>query len=311
MKGEKLCEYRIKAGLGQWQVALKLFVPRKTVAAWESGDVEPDIATLESLSALYGVSVDALVAGDGLSAADEIKRAEERLDKAKRKAERANSTGLRLNILIFSFMFVMTLVLPRFFPDIIPAHFTGGVVDRYGSRFELYYYLIIYVLFFIGDVAAFFLMKKLTSRAEIWVVHGVFLACFGCFAVFTIVIIFTLYSDYIAWKVLAPLAVTAVSAILGVMSVAIYPEYFRGNDKFGIRTKLTAENSDARTKVDRFASAAGVAASSIAFVVAASVPYTVAYGLFALCAFAAYLPAAVAVAVFHAQTKKRINKSGE
>ena len=54
-----------KAGLSQAELADKLVVAREDVAGRESGQSSPDIETLESLAALFGVGTDELLGKDG------------------------------------------------------------------------------------------------------------------------------------------------------------------------------------------------------------------------------------------------------
>ena len=56
---------RSKAGLSQAELADKLLVAREDVAGRESGQSSPDIETLESLAALFGVGTDELLGKDG------------------------------------------------------------------------------------------------------------------------------------------------------------------------------------------------------------------------------------------------------
>lgn len=59
--GEKIKDYRKKAGLSQEQLAEKLCVSRQAVTKWESDRGTPDVENLKSLSKLFGVSIDSLL----------------------------------------------------------------------------------------------------------------------------------------------------------------------------------------------------------------------------------------------------------
>ena len=59
--GNYLYELRKKAGLSQKDLAYQLGVTDKAVSKWENGKAKPGTETLGKLSALYGVSVDALL----------------------------------------------------------------------------------------------------------------------------------------------------------------------------------------------------------------------------------------------------------
>ena len=56
-----LLNLRTKAGLTQDALAGKVFVTRQAVSRWETGETVPGPETLKLLSALFGVSIDALL----------------------------------------------------------------------------------------------------------------------------------------------------------------------------------------------------------------------------------------------------------
>ncbi len=58
---ETLRRLRVENGLSQQQLAESLHVDRSTVAKWESGDRQPDAATLSRLSECLGVDVGVLL----------------------------------------------------------------------------------------------------------------------------------------------------------------------------------------------------------------------------------------------------------
>ena len=87
---EKLMDLRRKSGLSQEQLADRLGVTRQSVSKWESGTAMPELVKLNSLSDIFGVSVDYLVkdyleepesadGGDDLSAQQAV-RLEKKVD---------------------------------------------------------------------------------------------------------------------------------------------------------------------------------------------------------------------------------------
>ena len=62
--GEVLKQARSEAELSQEDVAEKVGVSRQTVSSWENGKSYPDIASVITLSNVYGVSLDSLMKGD-------------------------------------------------------------------------------------------------------------------------------------------------------------------------------------------------------------------------------------------------------
>ena len=59
--GDRLRSRREAHGLSQETLAGKLHVTRQTVSGWERGRSEPDIASLQSIAEIYGVTIDVLL----------------------------------------------------------------------------------------------------------------------------------------------------------------------------------------------------------------------------------------------------------
>ena len=61
--GNRLMQYRKKAGLSQEELADKLGVSRQAVSKWECGESSPDTDNLIALAKIYNVSLDELIYG--------------------------------------------------------------------------------------------------------------------------------------------------------------------------------------------------------------------------------------------------------
>ncbi|MBS4209544.1 helix-turn-helix transcriptional regulator [Bacillus sp. FJAT-50079] len=59
--GEKIKEFRMRAGLSQEQLAEKLCVSRQAITKWENDRGIPDINNLQNIANLFAVSIDSLV----------------------------------------------------------------------------------------------------------------------------------------------------------------------------------------------------------------------------------------------------------
>ena len=59
--GEKIKDFRTRAGLSQEQLAEKLCVSRQAITKWENDRGIPDINNLQSIANLFDVSIDLLV----------------------------------------------------------------------------------------------------------------------------------------------------------------------------------------------------------------------------------------------------------
>ena len=78
--GKFLCIARKQQGLTQEQLGERLGVTNKTVSRWETGKYMPDIDKLQELSAILGVSINELLAGEKIEdASDFVKKADENL----------------------------------------------------------------------------------------------------------------------------------------------------------------------------------------------------------------------------------------
>ena len=98
---QRLREARTDSGLTQEQVAEKIMVSRVTLSHWENGKTFPDIASLLSLSELYGISLDELVKGDSNMA--------EKVKQDSRKAK-ANERLIGLTAIIMTIVLVIYAV---------------------------------------------------------------------------------------------------------------------------------------------------------------------------------------------------------
>ena len=65
---ERLTELRKSRGWSQEQLGERLGVTRQTVSKWELGSTTPEMEKLAAMSELFGISIDALVKGEGAPA---------------------------------------------------------------------------------------------------------------------------------------------------------------------------------------------------------------------------------------------------
>ena len=104
--GEQIKKYRKETGMSQDVLAEKIFVTRQTVSNWETSKSYPDVNSLLRLSEVFGISVDALLKGDSQMIKDIVNQ--------------EDIAEFRKYDLVFTVMFILTLVLP------IPlVHFLG------------------------------------------------------------------------------------------------------------------------------------------------------------------------------------------
>ena len=78
--GRFICTIRKQQGMTQEQLGECLGVTNKTVSRWETGKYMPDIDKLQELSAILGISINELLAGERIEdAASFVKKADENL----------------------------------------------------------------------------------------------------------------------------------------------------------------------------------------------------------------------------------------
>lgn len=64
--GEKIRDYRKKAGLSQEQLAEELNVSRQAITKWETNKGVPDISNLIAISDEFGITLDELIKEDAV-----------------------------------------------------------------------------------------------------------------------------------------------------------------------------------------------------------------------------------------------------
>ena len=78
--GKFICAARKQQGMTQEQLGERLGVTNKTVSRWETGKYMPDIDKLQELSAILGISINELLAGEKIEdPTDFVKKADETL----------------------------------------------------------------------------------------------------------------------------------------------------------------------------------------------------------------------------------------
>ncbi len=233
MFGKNLKHYRTINNYSQSDLAKKLYVTRQCVSKWEKGVTQPDLETLEQISNLLNVSIDALVKDN----TDPIN-------------ENKNKTPLKLliaNVLVALFCAVSFIVLWRFMPLTIPAHWTNGVSDRYGSRNEIFLHIVTAVVFLSLDIVIFFATKRIENKRGLYIAHVVLLVFQIAYLIF-IVVLYAKYINEVASYV------TAMNAnLLLCMSVAIHPKINEPNSVLGVRTYDTLKSPEIWNKTNSLA----------------------------------------------------------
>lgn len=247
MFGDNLKKYRIKKGFSQNDLAEKLFVSRQCVSKWESGITQPDLQTLTQLSELLDVPIDTL-----------IKETENSKNK---NSPNCNRGFFVANILVALFCSLAFITVWRFMPQTIPAHWTNGVIDRYGSRNEVFINEITVVVFFAVDIFVYFMLRKISDKRAIFITHGVM----TLFQVAYLVFIIATYAKYLS-NLLSFITCLSAALIMCV-SIAMHPKISKKNYLLGVRTKETLKSTVVWNKTNALACYLFSAWSLILFVI--------------------------------------------
>lgn len=271
MFGENLKKYRIENGYSQSELAEKLFVTRQCISKWEKGITQPDLSALSQISELLNVPIDTLVKENATPAAE--------------NKSRLNTHLFIANILVALFCVISFVALWRFMPEIIPAHWTHGAVDRYGSRDEILLNIITPVVFLIVDIAIFFGIRRVADKRVAAIPHWACLLCQLAYSIF----IFAMYAKLITS--FASYFTCVVASIMLCVSIAMHPKISAQNTLLGVRTSATLDSEEVWNKTNALACYMFAGLSLSIIIINLTVIFDLAY----LCAAAYIIPAIVSI----------------
>lgn len=249
MFGDNLKKYRRQKGYSQSELASKLFVSRQCISKWEKGVTQPDLETLNKISELLGVSIDVLIKDDCDDVTTDVRDTD------------LNRILLIVNILVALFCVFAFVSLWRFLPQRIPAHWTHGAIDRYGSSAEIFLNLITVAVFLIVGVITYFVLRSALNHKLIIGTHLVIVG----FQVTYLIFIVVMYANYIT-AVLPLLTCLSASLILCV-SIAMHPKIAKQNQWLGVRTRETLSDKTVWNKTNALACYLFTACSLIIWIV--------------------------------------------
>lgn len=271
MFGDNLRKYRIEKGLSQNDIAEKLFVSRQCVSKWEKGVTQPDLQTLAQISELLEVSVDMLVKDD---------------DSSRASAPDRNAQLFTANVLIAAFCIISFIIVWRFLPLNIPAHWTGGTIDRYGNRNEIFINIIAPTVFLIVDLLIFFALKRVSDRRVACFAHG----AIAIFQIAYLIFIIAMYAEYLSSAV--SLSTCMCADLILCVSTAMHPKINKQNSIIGIRTAETLKSKTVWNKTN----ALGCYLFTGCSLVILAVNMALTFALAALCLSAYLIPTITVIA---------------
>ncbi len=239
MFGNNLKRIRLEKGFSQSDIAKKLYVSRQCISKWENGITEPDLKELSQLSKILDVSIDILIQPDFV------------LPTSKQEKTFRNSGVLLLaNCLVALFVCLFIIVIWRFVPMIIPAHYSNGIADRYGSKNEIFLHILTVISFFLIDILCFLIIRKTDKIKETanFILHFTILL----FQISYLIFIIVLYVELIT-KMFPFITAVCLDLMLCVC-IGIHPKYNKQNALFGVRTTATLCSRTIWDKVNAIAS---------------------------------------------------------
>lgn len=285
MFGDNLKKYRQLRGYSQKEIADKLYVTRQCISKWEKGTTQPDLDMLTRISKLLDVSIDELVS--------------ESFDASINKAKpNLNRNLFAANMLAALFCVFAYVAMWRCLPKTIPAHWTNGVIDRYGDCIEILLHIVTVVVFFFIDLILFYAFNKVINRKIILVIHLLMIA----FQLAYLIFIAVMYVKYLI-SVLSFVACLA-SALIMCLSVAMHPKISRQNQWFGVRTCDTLSNEAVWNKTNKFACYLFVFFSLAIFII-----NLIVVAVWSCICLIAYIVPTVAVFVYSMIIAKRVNSN--
>ncbi len=232
MFGHNLKKYRTEKGFSQSDLAKKLFVSRQCVSKWESGKTQPDLQMLTQLSELLDVTVDALIKEN---------------DNINDNTSNINIRFFAANLLLGLFCILAFFTVWRFLPQTIPAHWTNGVIDRYGSRNEVFIHCITVVVLVSVNLFVGLILRQIRNKKIIYIIYSVI----SLLQIAYLVFIVCLYGKYLS-NMSSFITGLSVSLIMCV-SIAIHPKINKQNYLLGVRTRETLKSTAVWSKINAFA----------------------------------------------------------
>lgn len=279
MFGANLKKYRVARGLSQSELADRLFVTRQCVSKWEKDITQPDLQTLSRIGEILGVSIDDLI-NDSPSVHN--------------NKSNLNAALFIANILIAFFCTLFFLALWQFVPSTIPAHWSNGVVDRYGSRNELLLHVVTVVVFFIVDIIIFFVFRRVDGKMVLYISH----LAIVLFQIGYLIFIIAMYARYI--NNIVSFTTCTCAALMACVSVAMHPKINKRNYLFGVRTADTLKSPEVWNKTNALACYLFSISSLIIFVINLIIEIRLAYLFFLI-----YIVLTVVVIVYAKIIKRR------
>lgn len=231
MFSDNLKKYRRRAGFSQSELADKLYVSRQCVSKWEKGITQPDLETLNKISELLGVSIDILIKEDSS-------------DITEKRVNNINRSFFVANILVALFCAFAFVSLWRFLPSRIPAHWTNGVIDRYGSSAEVFLHIITVVIFLIDDVIMFFILKSVFNNKLVAGIHLIIIFIQLSYLFFIV----AMDANYIT--AVLPFVTCLSASLVLCVSIAMHPKIAKQNQWLGVRTRESLSDKAVWNKVN-------------------------------------------------------------
>lgn len=115
--GQFLKELRKENNMTQEQLGERIGVTNKTISKWETGNYMPSVDCLKSLSDIYQISINEILAGERLKQEDYKEAAEDNIKYTLKKAENKTKTFENKMLIIMVISTILAIAIILLLPD--------------------------------------------------------------------------------------------------------------------------------------------------------------------------------------------------
>lgn len=262
---EKIKLNRIRLGLTQEELANKINVTRQTISKYELGTNVPDVFTLKLLANIFNLSVDSLLDDN---------------DNFKLLRKKKILFYISLSIIVFGIFSHLAMI--TFMDEVIPIHFDINFnADRYSTKYELCYFLLIFLIPLIINILFYFGFNKFKISTYLKEKQKLLFEIFGLIssALFTIIILVIDFIIFNKWAEYYPNIITSflsiIFSIISFFSTSLFNK--EPNIIFGYKTSFSLKSKQNRTILNNICGFTILICSIISYLLSLFIIFIVAY----------------------------------
>ena len=291
---EKIKSNRIRLGLTQEELANKINVTRQTISKYELGTNVPDVFTLKLLANIFNLSVDELLDDN---------------DNFKLLRKKKILFYISLSIIVFGIFSHLAMI--TFMDEVIPIHFDINFnADRYSTKYELCYFLLILLIPLIINILFYFGFNKFKISTYLKEKHKLLFEIFGLIssALFTIIILVIDFIIFNKWAEYYPNIITSfLSIIFCIISFFSTSQFNKEqNIIFGYKTSFSLKSKQNWTILNNICGYSILICSIISYLLSLFIIFIAAY-VFLLIVFVGIIITVLAEIILRLKEKSSLN----